>query len=113
MTILLPPLPKPRHKCPGTGGLWDNVPMRPLGTLMECPECGRWWKYREQYQDAADMWESRYGWFPVSAFDIPARRRIAAHETEKWHAQLRMTLQRTTARRHWWDCHPNPNRGRP
>ena len=101
MTILPPP-PKPRHKCPGTGGPWDGVPLRLLGTLMECSECGRWWKYRELNQDAADMWESRYGWFPVSAFDIPARRRIAVHETAKHGTPI-----------HWWDCHPNPNRGRP
>lgn len=80
---------------------------------MECPDCGRWWKYREQYQDAADKWTDRYGWFPVSAWDIPARRRIAAHETEKWHAQLRVTYRRTTARLHWWYCHPNPKRGQP
>ena len=109
MTILLPPLPKPRHKCPGTGGLWDYVPMRPLGTLMECPECGRWWKYREQYQDAADKWVDRYWWVPVSIWDIPARRRIAAHETEKMHYRVPNILGDL----HWWDCHPNPKRGRP
>lgn len=106
MTILPPPRPRSRHECPGTGGLtgglWDNVPMRPLGTLMECPECRRWWKYREQYQDAADKWADRYWWVPVSFWDIKARRRIAAHETEKHGTPT-----------HWWDCHPNPNRGQP
>lgn len=69
---------------------------------MECPECGRWWKYREQYQDAANKWVDRYGWFPVPAWDIKARRRIAAHETEKHGTPTQ-----------WWDCHPNPKRGRP
>lgn len=82
--------------------------MRLLNTLMECPECGRWWKYREQYQDAADKWADHYGWFPVSAWDIKARRRIAAHETAKMH----YLVPTIVGDLHWWDCHPNPNRGR-
>lgn len=75
--------------------------MRLLDTLMMCPACGRWWKYREQHQDAADKRANHYGWTPVSAWDIPARHRIAAHETEMYGSPFR-----------WWECHPNPNRGR-
>lgn len=29
--------------------------MRLLDTLMMCPACGRWWKYREQHQDADEQ----------------------------------------------------------
>ncbi|MDO4919923.1 hypothetical protein [Kocuria sp.] len=49
------------------------------------------------------------GWTPVSWYDVPARRRIAAHETEKMHYRAPSTV----GTRHWWDCHPNPRKGRP
>ncbi|WP_406019285.1 hypothetical protein OH783_01635 [Kocuria rhizophila] len=48
-------------------------------------------------------------WHPVRWYDVPARRRIAAHETEKMHYRVPTILGDL----HWWDCHPNPNRGRP
>lgn len=84
-------------------------PLSALGALWECPECGRWWKYREEYQDAKDSWGTRYEWAPVSAWDIPARRRIAAHETAKMHYRVPNILGDL----HWWHCHPNPKRGQP
>ena len=110
MTILPPSKPggPTRHRCDTPlGNLLDiSIPAYESGSLWECPECGRWWKYHVFHVFDPE-------WYPVPWYDIPARRRIAAHETEKWHARLRMTYQRTTARLHWWDCHPNPNRGRP
>ena len=110
MTILPPPRPRPRHECRPLDNPYEITrPLSALGTLWECPACGRWWKYREQYQDAADKWAEHYGWFPVSAWDVPARRRIAAHETAKMHYRVPTILGDL----HWWDCHPNPNRGQP
>ena len=125
MTILPPPRPRPRHECSTpaplrreSGGVFE--PAHQDSTLWECPACGRWWKCKSPKVPRPSPLEVYYpgspyspAWRPVRWYDIPARRRIAAHETEKWHAQLRMTLQRTTARLHWWDCHPNPKRGRP
>ena len=112
MTILPPPTGQAPHVCdiPLDNPFNELGPAYPLGALWECPDCGRWWKYREQYQDAADKWAPHYAWSPVSTWDIPARRRIAAHETEKMHYRVPTTAMSTF---HWWDCHPNPNRGRP
>jgi len=73
---------------------------------MECPECGRWWKYREQYQDAADKWADHYGWFPVSRLDVKARRRIAVHETALMHQRSPTTIGDL----HWWHVNVNPRR---
>ena len=109
MTILPPPAPKPRHVCPATVGGSTSERRYALGTLMECPECGRWWKYREEPQDAKDSWGTRYAWLPVSVWDVKARRRIAAHETEKMYDRV----PNIVGDLHWWDCHPNPRRGRP
>lgn len=48
MTILPPPPPRSRHKCKPLGNPYEITrPFSPLGTLWECPECGRWWVYLE------------------------------------------------------------------
>lgn len=113
MTILPPPRPRPRHECvPPDNPYTITRPFSALDTLWECPECERWWKYVVR-SDCYATPNEPLTWAPVRWYDITARRRIANHETEKWHAQLRMTNRRTTARFHWWHCHPNPNRGRP
>ncbi|MDO4920075.1 hypothetical protein [Kocuria sp.] len=107
MTILPPPRPAPRHECEPLDNPYEITrPLSALGTLWECPDCGRWWKYREQYQGAKNSWRPRYEWAPVSAWDVKARRRIAAHETEKMHYRV----PTATGTLHWWDCHPNPRR---
>lgn len=111
MTILPPPPPRPkperptRHECqaPGCGGRPDKVYQE--GTLWECPTCGRWWKLRHVASIVRPEWD----WWPARWYDIPARRRIAAHETEKMHYRVPTTVGDL----HWWDCHPNPNRGQP
>lgn len=102
MTILLPPWAPGPHVCvtPDTSQqlpLSHRVPMCPEGTLWECPKCGRWWSYH--YTD--DCWDY-YEWRPVRWYDVPSRRRIATHETEKHGTPTR-----------WWHCHPNPKRGQP
>ncbi len=104
MTILPPPPPKPRHECllPQKGHGDPPIP----GALGECPECGRWWKIRVQ---TTPVLVTLWGWQPVRWYDIPARRRIAAHETEKMHYRVPTTVGDL----HWWNCHPNPKRGRP
>ena len=121
MTILPPPRPAPRHECdlPIKYHLSESTdsPMLPRwypdtsrpaykgDTLWECPDCGRWWKYGVRlYSTAADPMD----WVPVRWYDIPARRRIAAHETAKMHYRV----PNIVGDLHWWDCHPNPNRGR-
>lgn len=71
----------------------------PGGTLWECPDCGRWWKWKPGLFPDPNAF---LNFHPVRWYDVPARRRIAAHETEK---------RATPAR--WWHCHPNPNRGQP
>lgn len=110
MTILPPPPklePTQGHICPAPGFTPRKHHLH--GTLWECPACGRWWKYGGHpncYATANDPFE----WAPVRWYDIPARRRIAAHETAKMHYRVPTTAMSTL---HWWDCHPNPNRGRP
>ena len=74
--------------------------------MWECPACRRWWKWEPgpfQHPDAV------LHFHPVRWYDVPARRRIAAHETEKMHYRV----PNIVGDLHWWDCHPNPNRGRP
>lgn len=114
MTILPPPRTECPHGCRTPAPLrrdsWGNdVPAHEDGTLWECPVCGRWWKCRALRVPDPRPYEVYYSgspytpaWCPVRWYDVPARRRIAAHETDK-HA--------TPA--HWWDCHPNPKRGQP
>lgn len=103
MTILPPPERPSEHECraPGTGGVVRTETYRD-GTLWECPSCGRWWKLHAGR--VLDPW-----WAPVSFWDVPARRRIANHETAKMHYRCPTVLGDL----HWWDCHPNPKRGRP
>lgn len=104
MTTLTPP-PRPQrttHQC-DTPGL-TTIPHHPHGTLFECPDCGRWWKLTNNRRN-----EWAWDWLPVRGYDIPARRRIAAHESNKMHDRV----PNIVGDLHWWDCHPNPNRGRP
>lgn len=102
MTILPPPASKSRHVCePLDNPFNEPVPAYPPGALWECPECGRWWKYGG-HPDCYTTPNEPLEWAPVRWYDIPARRRIAAHETEKHGTPT-----------HWWDCHPNPKRGQP
>ena len=113
MTILPPPTRPPWHECSTpaplrreSGGVFE--PAHQDSTLWECPACGRWWKYGGHpncYATANDPFE----WAPVRWYDIPARRRIATHETEKMHYRVPTVVGDL----HWWHCHPNPNRGRP
>ena len=102
MTILPPPRPRPRHKCaPPDNPYMVTRPLSALGTLWECPTCGRWWKYGGR-SDCYATPNDPLVWAPVRWYDVPARRRIATHETEKHGTPT-----------HWWDCHPNPKRGQP
>lgn len=71
--------------------------------------CGRWWKCKSPKVPRPSPLEVYYpgspyspAWRPVRWYDVPARRRIAAYETEKHGTPT-----------HWWDCHPNPKRGQP
>lgn len=121
MTILPPPKPEPRHECETPAPLrrvssCSDAPTHPHGTLWECPVCGRWWKCRAPKGLGPVPAEAYFSgspyspaWHPVRWYDIPARRRIAAHETEKMHYRVPNILGDL----HWWHCHPNPNRGRP
>lgn len=109
MTILPPPRPRPRHECRPLDNPYEITrPLSALGTLWECPECGRWWKYGGR-PDCYATPNDPLGWAPVRWYDVPARRRIAAHETEKMHYRVPTIVGDL----HWWDCHPNPNRGKP
>ena len=109
MTILPPPRPRPRHECRPLANPYEMTrPVSALGTLWECPECGRWWKYGGR-PDCYATPNDPLVWAPVRWYDIPARRRIAAHETEKMHYRVPTIVGDL----HWWDCHPNPKRGRP
>lgn len=106
MTILPPPQPLTQHLCNTPTPFHVSVhtddpdlPSRSIdidrpayrdGTLWECPHCRRWWKYSLHEQPPHDgptytVLVTTYNpeWTPVSAWDIKARRRIAAHETEK------------------------------
>lgn len=108
MTILPPRTVFP-HECDTPAPLRRDVvdayiPAHEDGTLWECPVCGRWWKCRHVQGFV------RPRWLPVRWYDVKARRHIAAHETEKMHYRVPTTAMSTL---HWWDCHPNPNRGRP
>lgn len=109
MTILPSPTRQVPHVCDTPSSLIcrnsDRLPPGPLdGTLWECPSCGRWWRYH--YLDTC--WDY-YEWRPVRWYDIPARRRIAAHETAKMHNRV----PNIVGDLHWWNCHPNPKRGQP
>ena len=83
----------PRLRPPDSQGIGTSVGD---GTLWVCPECGRWRRYR-CHGRSLDLYE----WYPVRWYDVPARRRIAAHKSEKSNTLF-----------NWWDCHPNPKRGR-
>ena len=96
--------------------LGTRAPSHEDGALWECPRCRRWWKYRLHttpphngpgYVTLAPEHHPR--WVPVSVWDVKARRRIAAHESVKMHDRSPTTVGTL----HWWDCHPNPRRGRP
>lgn len=118
MTILPPPPRRAPHECdlPIKYHVIENTedPVMPRwcldtsrpayedDTLWECPDCGRWWKYHVFHVFNPE-------WYSVQWYDIPARRRIAAHETAKMHYRVPTTVGDL----HWWHCHPNPNRGRP
>ena len=122
MTIL-PPLRQAPHECdlPNEYHFIENTedPVLPRwsldvsrpsykdDTLWECPDCGRWWRFH--YLDAC--WDY-YEWRPVRWYDVAARRRIAAHK-EQQRSTKNGYENRTVKPIHWWDCHPNPNRGRP
>lgn len=109
MTILPPPRPRPRHECvPPDNPYTITRPFSALDTLWECPECKRWWKYGVR-SDCYATPNEPLTWAPVRWYDIPARRRIAAHET----AKILLRRPGHTGALHWWHCHPNPNRGQP
>lgn len=107
MTILPPPpRPRPRHECKPLDNPYEITrPFSASGTLWECPDCGRWWKYHVFHVFNPE-------WYSVQWYDIPARRRIAAHE-EQQRSIKNGYENRAVKPIHWWDCHPNPNRGRP
>ena len=86
-------------------------PLSALGTLWECPTCGRWWKYGGRSDCYATPNES-LEWAPVRWYDIPARRRIAAHK-EQQRSTKNGYENHAVKPIHWWDCHPNPKRGQP
>ena len=100
MTFLPPPPPAKRHACPlPNRGQPSDRAHHKLGTLWECPTCGRWWHYRVEPQDAASSWGERYEWAPVRWYHIRYRKRIAAHETERMHYRCPTAVGRF----HWWD----------
>ena len=121
MTILPPPTRPPWHECSTpaplrreSGGVFE--PAHQDSTLWECPACGRWWKCKSPKVPRPSPLEVYYpgspyspAWRRVRWYDIPARRRIAAHESNKMHDRV----PNIVGDLHWWDCHPNPNRGRP